>query len=373
MSDSTASKLDHNSPELASCKEPYSSSGDDGARALPCPESQQLSALVDDAWRTALLAPLAAEWRAKARDRERPMVSRVYAERRAGALERPISQKIGRCGETGVTVKCACPGRGRFRPFGCRQWWLCAKCRKDRAPRLGRRMREGLHARFAQASHEWGSTRDERPRFVMLTLTVRHSGCLATDREAIALGWRKFYKRVHAEIGAFPFAGVWEVTPSDGGHVHAHVAVVWPYVKFDDAREWWLAACPESERINFSWRRKDRKPSTPNSIANYLSKYLAKGAEATFSPALNAEISAAMYNKRSIFTSRKFWVAFVPECPCCSSPWRVVLVGFPSEMPPNPPEDWPDMGECWPGPIRDWPGWTGQIDLPIPDESHSNH
>lgn len=302
------------------------------ARALPCPESQQLSErppLVDDAWRMALLDPVRARWAAKAADPDRAGASRAYAEARARALARPISRKVGECGEKGVTVKCKCPGRGRFRPFGCRQWWLCAKCRADRAPRMGRKLREALHSRFAEASSAWGPTRDERPRFVLLTLTVRHSGCLATDREAIARGWRRFYQRLNAEIGVFPYAGVWEVTPSDGGHVHAHVAVVWPYVRFDDARAWWLKACPESERINFSWKRKDGKPSTPASIANYLGKYLSKGASDAFTPTMAAEISAAMYNKRSVFAARGFWLRFVPECPCCQSPWRVVLLGFP--------------------------------------------
>lgn len=209
---------------------------------------------------------------------------------------------------------------------------------------------------MAEAAARWGRTRDERPRFVMLTLTVPHSGDLAADREALAAGWRRFYLRVRDEIakrrkalvpkikrwrlgaadgiGRFPYAGVWEVTPSDGGHIHMHVAVIWPYLKFKLVREWWRKACPGSEHIGFSWKRRDGKASTPSSIANYLGKYLSKGSDGNFSPSTNAEISAAMYNKRSVTASRHFWVKFTPECPCCHSTFHVVLIGFP-EIPPE--------------------------------------
>jgi hypothetical protein len=92
---------------------------------------------------------------------------------------------------------------------------------------------------------------------------------------------------------------------------------------WSEIREMWLASCPESERINLVASRRDRKPSTPASVANYLGKYLSKGA-GDFSPTLNAEVSAAMYNKRSVMSSLGFWEKFVPLCPDCDREWHVV-------------------------------------------------
>lgn len=323
---------------------------DAGVLELPCPKSQQVSA-VDERWRTLLLEPIRDRWRARAGDRDRAGHQRDYAARRAEALGRPVGPRVGKCGTVGAMVACACPGASRFRPYGCRQWFLCARCRKERSPRLGRRIREGLLARFAEEVDAWNGKRDERPRLVLLTLTVRHSGDLAVDREALASGWRRFYKRMNRWIGVYPYAGVWEVTPSDDGHLHAHVAVVWPWLKWKDVRALWLESCPESERINMVAKRRDGKASTPSSVANYLGKYLSKGV-GDFSPRLNAEVSAAMYNKRSVFTSTGFWEKFVPVCPTCDRSWHVCTTHV-----------W--RGEAWPmvdfiGPLIETPNIVWQ-------------
>ena len=311
--------------------------------ALPRPKSQLLSA-VDEPWRAALMAPVVARWQARAANPDLTGAQRELAMARVGAIGRSLGRRIDACGGQGVMVKCSCPTGYKFRPFGCRQWMLCGRCRAERAPQLGRRIREGLRARLDEQLAAWradpSTGRDGKPRLVMLTLTVRHSGDLAADRDALARGWRAFYLSLGNRIARWHYAMVWEVTPSDGGHIHAHVAVIWPYVPWGveqaramgvdwNVRDIWRESCPESERINMVASRRDRKPSTPSSIANYLGKYLGKGCDMSgFSPSLRAEIAAATYNKRSVTPSKGFWEKFKPLCKCCDQPWRLVCVGW---------------------------------------------
>jgi hypothetical protein len=178
-------------------------------------------------------------------------------------------------------------------------------------------MRDGIeHALKPRAGWRPG-------KIVLLTITLRHSGDVARDRADLAEGWRAFRKSLWRRWGWFPFVGVWEVTPgTDGdGHVHGHVAVVWPWRDWGEVRELWLAACPRSERITFVASRRDGRESTPRSVANYLGKYLAKGVQhADMTPQLLARVLAGTYNTRWLFTSRGFWQIFVPRCKVCSFP-----------------------------------------------------
>ena len=159
----------------------------------------------------------------------------------------------------------------------------------------------------------------------LLTLTVRHSGDLDRDRRALVDGWRGFYKRAHAWLGRYAYAAVWEVTPGrDGlGHVHLHVAVIWPrFVPYGKVRTLWLRACPESERISIVGGS-----GGVEKAANYLAKYLSKGVElGGFNDELQASILATFYNAHLVLTSRKFWGP--KTCDCCGQPWRRVLFSW---------------------------------------------
>jgi len=268
---------------------------------------------VDEELYSELMAPRRNLWKSRAAT-AKGETRVVYALRRADALSRPYVRKLARCSKRGVRVKCGCKGWRGVRAYTCRQHMLCETCQVARARRLGRRIREGLEAAFASRPHE---------KLVLLTLTVRHSGSVDEDRDALARGWRAFYKRLNAAYGRFPYVGVWEVTPgTDGtGHVHAHVAVIWPWRDWGECREMWLQSCPESERITFVARRRDGLDSSPRSVAKYLSKYLSKGLQtAEFSPELRTRVVAMMYGQRSVFTSRRFWQAFVPLCCACQCP-----------------------------------------------------
>jgi hypothetical protein len=134
---------------------------------------------------------------------------------------------------------------------------------------------------------------------------------------------------VHARIGRFEYIGVWEVTAGADnlGHVHAHVVVSWPWIDWGVLRELWLRCCESSERITFVAARRDGQPTSPQSAAKYLSKYVSKGVQtADFSPELRADVVAASYNTRWLFTSRAVWVPFVPCCPNCGQ--SIVLARY---------------------------------------------
>jgi hypothetical protein len=169
-----------------------------------------------------------------------------------------------------------------------------------------------------------------RPQLLLLTFTTGHTGDLSADQAAIAEGWRGLYKRMHDDYGSFPYVGVWEVTPGTDklGHVHLHVAVVWRYRDWSRIREQWITACPTSLYLDIKKRRKDGKDSSPASVANYLAKYLGKGADAgKFDARLRAEVSAAFYNKHSVIVSGGFWQRpAVKCCAKCSEPYRMVDV-----------------------------------------------
>jgi hypothetical protein len=218
---------------------------------------------------------------------------------------------------------------------------------------MGARMRAGLEAAIAARPGEM---------IVLVTLTLRHSGDLEVDRKALAGGWRRLYKSLHDEYGKFPYVGVWEVTPgADGkGHLHMHVAVVWPWRDWSHVRALWLRACPESERITFVAGRRDGRRSDPKSVANYLGKYLSKGIETIdYTPELRTRIVAASYNTRWVFTSRRFWITFVPLCQRCLCCVKMAQYKFRGE-PHHPPD--PDAR-----------GSPSQLELAIVDPRRATH
>lgn len=281
-----------------------------GVSGLPCPESQQVSPL-DERLYGELMEPRRKSWLARAAVASGELKV-VYALRRAAALGRPYVSKLRSCGVKGTRVKCGCKGWRGVKPHTCRQHLLCATCQRARSRRLGMRIRAGLEAALSARPGEM---------LVLITLTLRHSGDVALDRERLSEGWRKFTKAFWKTYGKFPYVGVWEVTPGDdgAGHMHMHVAVVWPWRNWSDVRGMWLDACPESERISFVARRRDGRQSDPKSAANYLGKYLSKGLQTDeFSAELRTRVVAGTYNTRWVFTSRHFWLTFVPTCQRCN-------------------------------------------------------
>jgi hypothetical protein len=254
---------------------------------------------------------------------------RAYAVARVARLTCDIAPRLDACGVESLPIACACGLVGAKKT--CRQWWLCGSCRAKRAPSLEHDIRKGLDAALSGEVAAWGAAGGlgMRPQLVLLTLTQKHTGDLSADQGALSDGWRKMYKRLHEDHGAFPYVGVWEVTKgTDGlGHVHMHVAVIWRYRDWSRVREQWLRACPTSQYLDIKAKRRDGKASSPGSVAKYLGKYLSKGADVgAFDPRLRAEVSAAFYNQRSVITSVYFWRRIEKCCAKCRERYRLVEI-----------------------------------------------
>jgi len=259
---------------------------------------------------------------------------RRYAIARVESLKKRMRPRLLACGVEKIPIACRC--RRDFALVRCRQWWLCASCQVARAAERQPRIREGLLAAHASAVHAWGrdGARGMRPAMVLVTITARHSGDLATDRKHLTEGWRAFYKSMHAEWGKFPYVGFWEITagrckscsgyterkanskrkicqcadPKPEGHLHCHIVAVWQFRDYERVKSMWRAATKDASYINIAGKRRDGKPTSASSAARYLSKYVSKGVQGEgFTPDLRANVSAAMYNAHGFMTSRGFW------------------------------------------------------------------
>lgn len=317
---------------------------------LPCPRGatsvrpSKIDGWLHEQHRRDRLQPVRARWEARATGFNRAIgeltvenpwhpelpqlkARRAYAVARVARLSADLVPRLNWCGTESLPVACGCGFVGAKKT--CRQWYLCGSCRARRAPQLEASIRRGLDRALSAEVNRWGAegAPGMRPQLVLLTLTQRHSGNLSTDQTALAEGWRKLYKRMHEEHGQFPYAGVWEVTKGDDGqgHVHLHIACVWRYRDWKRIRLQWMRACPSSQRVTFVAKRRDRKASSPSSVAKYLGKYLAKGSDtASFTPTLRAEVSAAFYNQRSVLASSFFFVRIEKCCRKCNERYRLV-------------------------------------------------
>lgn len=339
--------------------DPTKGRGSGSGSELPCPRGatsvrpSKIDGWLHEQHRRDRLQPVRAKWEARAtrlnaaigdlasenpwhRDLPPLKAKRAYAVARVARLSADLVPRLNWCGTESLPVACGCGYVGAKKT--CRQWWLCGSCRARRAPTLEADIRRGLDRALQREVSAWGSEggRGMKPQLVLLTLTQKHSGNLAADQQALAEGWRKLYKRMHEEHGAFPYAGVWEVTRgTDGlGHVHMHIACVWRYRDWGRIREQWLRACPSSSRLTFVAKRRDGKASSPSSVGKYLGKYLSKGADAgAFDPMLRAEVSAAFYNQRSVISSSYFFHRVEKCCSKCHERFRLVEEEKPDLLP----------------------------------------
>jgi hypothetical protein len=279
------------------------------SRARPADRADPVD--VDEIERLSLLWPRHQLWVARARDPARTAAQRAYASARAKALRRTTGDRVRLCEQAPVTVVCQC-GTVDV-PVGCGQHFVCRQCRRKRWIRERGRIMRGFE-RVELADDEL---------VVLGTFTQRHSGDVNADWDALAAGWRAWYKALHRR-GWAPrvYVGAWEVTPGwdDQGHVHLHVAMVMRYLPWGpstrrpgettDLRTLWIAACPTSSHINL-------RAATAGKFGagKYLAKYMTKGVDTRgFSPLLRARVLAASYQRRQIVSSVGFFAEKEPWC-----------------------------------------------------------
>lgn len=258
----------------------------------------------------------------KRRAKERPQVA-LYAAHRARAIALDPFDRMATCGRRSVTIACGCEHRWVRVPVGCGLRWLCPTCQERFYKRYRKRLKRSMKAAHLAARHDWteaGRIAGKRRDWVLVTLTVRHSGNVATDRERIVRAWKRTRQWLWRRMGRFAYALVWEFTPgTDGkGHVHAHVAALWPKFPWADlAAEWRCATDGESTRINVK-----RATRGPAGAAAYLAKYASKGVEVRESPpVLAARALSAFYGKRYVTASHGFWKAKRTTCTTCLEPF----------------------------------------------------
>lgn len=238
-----------------------------------------------------------------------------WAQQRARSVGLNPSARLLVCGRRFRGVRCGC--RTLVMRVGCGAKW-CSDCQEKKFRPLRRRLKRALdmHERARNRAR-----RKQRWRWVLLTLTVAHSGSLERDRAVIVAAWRRLRQWLWKRIGKFPFVLVWECTEGcdHRGHLHAHVAALWPWLNWTDVHtEWVRASGGASNHIDIQRAKKGS-----NGCAKYLAKYSCKGVElGEMRPEIAAEFVRATYNKRVVYASENFWRPTRDGCACCDQPWR---------------------------------------------------
>lgn len=279
---------------------------------------------VEDA-RIAALADRAGELERRGLDRAAAgeLASAQWALSRARGLGAELRPRIDRCATRARILRCRCGVRPVW--YRCGAWAACDRCRERRARRTSARITAGLEAALEGARENWrraGCARDARPRVHLLTFTVRHEAAVDATLAKLERAWRAWYKRASAEGWVIAYASILEVTPGrDGrGHPHLHVAAVAPFLPFSAMREAWRRATGDRDaQLDAARKRRDGRPSTPRTAARYIAKYASKGVDlAGMTPNLAGRTLAMLWSRRTIRSSRAFWVTWTrPPCPCC--------------------------------------------------------
>jgi hypothetical protein len=288
------------------------------------------------AWREARSARFAAR-------SERP--GDWYDQRAQGEL-RSLLGRGRACGRV-VTVSLSCTACGLMhdRHYRCGIRQACDACAAAYYRRTRRRLVRATGRAAGQQYERWrqhgcrrvrpGVDGTGKPALRMLTLTVRHDGDPAVDRDRIALGWVRLRAWVHARLGySPPFALAWQMTKGEdggAGHVHAHVVTWWPWLDWAAlSKEWTRATDGHGQNIDTGARseraQRARKHSRPaEQAAYYVSMYASKDELAALFE--DVDTLAAWYRatrgRRLVSTSRGWWVDEPARTPCCKAPFHL--------------------------------------------------
>jgi hypothetical protein len=247
---------------------------------------------------------------------------------RARALLAGPHARAATCGERTVERVCRHCGEAREVPVGCGTKLTCGDCYGRATRRLRARMLASIEAHDARER-----ARGRRPS--LLTLTMRASASMDADARLLARAWARL-RAWFAKQGlrALTYARVVEIAEGQSGrHVHAHVIIWLPWVKYTDLGAAWARATrgraeaqgADVKRIKTSRDRRKRAGMYATKAAGLYAAKAAGPRAATrddVSPlaVLNAaDWWGAMYGRRLYTASRGFWVVRAVACGSCDA------------------------------------------------------
>lgn len=262
----------------------------------------------------------------------------IWNEQRADALDRGYLARALECEDPanarGVQLACTACGVIRWAPARCGIVSACEKCAKRRRGNLYKRLARGLGAAHRRAMAEWsraGRPRGWRPDVQLLTLGMRPDGTIAERAKALQKGWERFRARLHVNDGAaLPFFRVPELTDGteEVGHLHMHVAVIWPWRDLRELDRAWSDAM-DGRANNVDVRGRKRAGKNVAKAASYVAGYVQKQGCSTRSLELRAEwLDAIADGRRTYSNSRGLLAPREPGCSCpeCKGPETVLAV-----------------------------------------------
>jgi len=205
----------------------------------------------------------------------------VWHDQRASTLTQTFAARRDGCGLLRhVRAWCARCGEMHTFPVGCGLGAWCETCAHRRQKRTRKKLLEGIARAEREGRFAWSRglrARGTEPRSNLLTLTIRDSGDAVRDRETISQGWRRLRAWLAKRgLRRIPFVLAWEVTDgANGPHVHAHAAVVWPYVPIRELGAAWVRAtegAAEAQGV-------DLRAMSPAKASDYAAKYATKGCD----------------------------------------------------------------------------------------------
>lgn len=133
------------------------------------------------------------------------------------------------------------------------------------------------------------------------TLTVPHSGELATDLERLQRGWQRLRGWLSARgFRSLDWVKVLECTESDGGHLHAHVIIGAPPICYAWMRREWRLCIDAPDALGVDVQRP--KTLTVHAAARYVASYATKGSQLPV--AALAKWLPTIYGRRMVSAAR---------------------------------------------------------------------
>lgn len=164
-------------------------------------------------------------------------------------------ERVASCATSHIKRSCHdCGATSSTHVARCRSVLLCYDCRLRQQAKYRARIREGMERAQRFARTDGRMFRGASPRF--LTLTPPHVGSPSECAALMQRAWPRFMRSVVAHLQldrgwsrrqtSSLYVRRLEATPSDGGHMHLHAWVIWPFIGRALLAHWWGQALAAS-------------------------------------------------------------------------------------------------------------------------------